>query len=344
MYLQGLWGSDTAKTNRQRNIPFTSNLRLKTRTRHGMDCLRTSRYVLSGNWHTHTRRIHSFFFSTFWGHTISIYTLRHICQKRHPTSYVHKVDGWQQTTLRSLGLYFYQPDPDWAFPDVERYCVVCETLGNARTLDGFYLFCVKKISSFSSKCLFSFVVMYSFSFLFCLVILPELYPYPPSLLLTWRPALDLREEGYVQPVVDEWRLMKQQTSADLSRFLPSKQIAGIWSTFWVKRNNWNDFSSNSCPLGNCWFQLGWKVWVITLLEVCWCCCRISLWQIWNFSHLVPPNISKHVLFFMALVRTWGLWMKCMKFCMMLSVHRVCLYLNPSIFVCLTDIICVYSYL
>eukprot|EP00434_Breviolum_minutum_P001823 symbB.v1.2.001615.t1/scaffold80.1/size342472/2 len=36
---------------------------------------------------------------------------------------------------RSLGLYFYQPDPDWAFPDVERYCVVCETLGNARLGD-----------------------------------------------------------------------------------------------------------------------------------------------------------------------------------------------------------------
>lgn len=46
------------------------------------------------------------------------------------------------TTLRSMGLYFYQPDPDWEFPDVERYCVVCETLGNARTLDVVYWFCV----------------------------------------------------------------------------------------------------------------------------------------------------------------------------------------------------------
>lgn len=225
MYLQGLWGSDTAKTNRQRNIPFTSNLRLKTRTRHGMDCLRTSRYVLSGNWHTILVESTRFFFSTFWGHTISIYTLRHICQKRHPTSYVHKVDGWQQTTLRSLGLYFYQPDPDWAFPDVERYCVVCETLGNARTLDGFYLFCVKKISSFSSKCLFSFVVMYSFSFLFCLVILSELYPYPrhfPDLKTRFR-----FEGGRIRTTCSRWvktheTVRPRQTW--VAFFLPSKLL------------------------------------------------------------------------------------------------------------------------
>ena len=43
--------------------------------------------------------------------------------------------GLSYSSPRPLGLYLYQPDPEsgaWPHPEVERCCVVFETLGNAR--------------------------------------------------------------------------------------------------------------------------------------------------------------------------------------------------------------------
>ncbi len=82
---------------------------ITTRTEHGMDSLNV------------------------WGTSPKIYTTW-VFSTLESTQWRWMDGPWPTKTLRSMGLYLYQPDPDWAFPDVERYCVVCETLGNARSL------------------------------------------------------------------------------------------------------------------------------------------------------------------------------------------------------------------